>query len=356
MKLRILKLAACLNLLAFSMSGLAMADDAQIFEMVKSMQKKMEDMQKTIYQQDQKISQLENRTPSITTAPAVHEPNIPPQMTNADFSDKLDNYMGGKDASKWLKGLKYGGDMRLRWESVNYAKGNPSHSGNENRARFRLRFGLEKKFNPDMKVGFRLASGQLTDPTSTNQTLTGNFNNKVIDIDRAYAIYTPNWAKVGPVSKLEIGGGKFANPFTRGSTDIIWDDDINPEGAYEMVDTKFIDTENLGVKAFATAGQLILRETAHNTSSAANSELFAFQVGLTPEFKAFDKPVQLLNAISFYNYSDYAHQSTFAAANSGASLAGGNPNVDGDATALDANQFKVIEIYNSAEFKPFASL
>lgn len=354
MKRNFLKITSGLALVMLAFSHLVWADDAELLSLVKDMQKEMKGMKSTIESQDRKIAMLESRPTggaSITSAPQG-ESHIPPYMSDADFTDKLDNYMGGKDSSKWLKNLKFSGDMRLRYEAVSFAKGNPNHSGATNRFRFRLRYGFEKTFNPDMKVGFRLASGQTTDPTSTNQTLTGNFADKTHVIDRVYAIYTPTWAKVGPINKFEIGGGKFANPFTRGSSDIVWDDDVNPEGAYEMIDLNLIDGEDFGIKGFATAGQMILKEAAHAAASA-HSELYAYQIGLNPQIKLADMPLSFTHALSFYDYNDFSHNTTF---NQGANLAGGNPNVDGDATTLDANQFKVLDIYNSVEFKPFTFL
>ncbi len=350
MKRKFLFTTAAWGLAVLVAASPVMADDSQLLSMVQNMQDQMKEMQKTINQQNQKIQRLESQ-PAITTAAAgeMHS-SIPAPITDDAFKDKLDNYMGGKDAGKWLQDLKFSGDFRLRWESVNYAKGNVNHSGNENRARFRLRYGFEKKFGSTMKVGFRLASGSLTNGNSTNQTLTGNFSNKALDIDRAYAIYTPKWTNIGPIEKTEIGGGKFANPFTRGSTEMIWDDDLNPEGLYEMLDFKLIDGEDFGLKSWFTAGQFILRESAHNSSTASNSELYAFQLGLTPEIKIMDQPLKFTNSISFYNYSDYAHNSTFTA--SGATLTAGNPTATGDTTTLAANNFRVLELYNAVEFKP----
>ena len=59
------------------------------------------------------------------------------------------------------------------------------------------------------------------DPISTNQTLGNLFNFKNIWIEKAYATYTPEWAKVGDadglnISGLEVTAGKFNNPFEKG--------------------------------------------------------------------------------------------------------------------------------------------
>jgi hypothetical protein len=77
-----------------------------------------------------------------------------------------------------------------------------------------------------MEVGFRLATGNNADPTSTNQTMTGDFDKKAVWIDLMYAKYKPKWAK-----GLEIAGGKVLNPI-KTQTMITWDSDVNPEGIY----------------------------------------------------------------------------------------------------------------------------
>ncbi len=358
MKRKNLILISWLVLFAIAFSKPVLADDGGLASMVESMQKAMKDMTKTIEAQNQKIQvqdhkiqDLENRPAgSVSMAvPQGGESKIPPTMSDADFKDKLDTTMGNVGTSKWLKDLKFSGDLRLRYEPATFHSGNPAASGDMNRFRFRLRYGFEKKFTPDMKVGFRLASGSTTDGTSTNQTLTGNFVDKVHTIDRAYAIYTPAWAaKKGVLDKSEFGGGKFTNPFTRGSTDMVWDDDVNPEGAYEMFDFTLLDHEDMGLKAYALLGQMILTQNAH-AAGVNNAELYAYQFGIMPEVKVGDMPLKFTDAVSFYDYNDYGKHTNFT-------VAGGNPTAIGDATTLAGAPFKVFDIYNSVEFKPLASL
>jgi len=339
-----IKLFSILTAVMLAASPAARADEESLTQMVKDLQKQMANMQSTIDQQNHKIRQLENRPMSVTqTVEPAAQNSAPVAMTDSDFTGLLNTTTGGAD--KWLKDLKFKGDLRLRYEGAHHSKGNPAHSGNLNRFRFRLRYGFEKLFGPEMKIGFRLASGSTGDPTSTNQTFTGNFVDKTHVIDQAYAIYTPNWGKIGPIQKLELGGGKFNNPFTRGSSDLIWDGDVNPEGAYEMIDATFVDTEDFALKGFLTMGQMILQQAAH-TAANQNSELYAFQLGVNPEVKVGDMPLKFLSAASYYNYSDFAHGGNFGA------LAGGNPNVDTEAGTLDANQFKVLDFMQSVELKP----
>ncbi|MEJ2696109.1 MAG: putative porin [Candidatus Sulfobium sp.] len=119
-------------------------------------------------------------------------------------------------APSWTDNIKFFGDFRLRnqWE---HREGKDARD----RGRFRWRFGAEAKVVDNLQVGFRLASGG-DDPRSTNQTFEDIFSSKSMRIDRAYARYEP-------VGWLTLTGGKFANPIWT-TADLLWDDDINPEG------------------------------------------------------------------------------------------------------------------------------
>ena len=96
------------------------------------------------------------------------------------------------------------------------------------RGRYRLRFGVRTPITEGLDLNLRLASGESADVTSTNQTLTDFFNRKPINIDQASLSYTPRSARA-----LTLGAGKFAYPITR--TQLVWDDDVNWEGAFEQV-------------------------------------------------------------------------------------------------------------------------
>ena len=122
------------------------------------------------------------------------------------------------DLPSWLSGWKVKGDLRVRYEGFDYEQ---DGKDDRHRGRFRLRLGADKKISEKLAVHLRLASGS-GDPTSTNQTFDNSFSGKDIVIDRAFFTYnTGDWA---------WGAGKFANPFH--STDMVWDTDVNQEGAY----------------------------------------------------------------------------------------------------------------------------
>ncbi len=329
------------------------ASDPKVMSMVNGMADQMKQMQRTIDAQNSKIRDLENRP----TGGGGGAASPTPPMSDYEFGQRLDSALGG--AQKWLKDLSFKGDLRLRYEAFQFHSGRTASSTDDrNRFRFRLRFGWEKKFSDDLKIGFGLASGDTlgtnginADPASTNSTLSQDFTFKNIWIEKAYASYTPSFIKFGPLQKVNFTAGKFDNPFEKGSSDIVWDRDIKPEGIYEKMDFKLLDTENFDLDAYLTLGQLILQESS---TIGNDAELFAHQLGLSAAayMPFMERPVQWLGALSMYQYHNYAEKSNFIVG--GTSFAVGNSAaLNGDAGSLGVGGFSVWEVYNEVAFTPY---
>jgi len=101
-------------------------------------------------------------------------------MTVQDEQKRVSALEGAFGRFRWT------GDVRVRGESF-FQDG----VADRNRARIRVRFGFEGKLNEDFVSGVALATGSLGDPTTTNETLTNNFDRKTIGLDRAYITYNP---------------------------------------------------------------------------------------------------------------------------------------------------------------------
>ena len=358
MKTSLLNFATSLLAVAFIFPVSAQADDSKLLTLVNDLQKQMMQMQMMLERQDQKIRALEKREPQIQVTPSSQSGEEISLMSEKEFDERLNKATGG--AQEWLKDLSLKGDLRLRYEAFDFHSGSPSGSADRNRFRYRLRFGLEKKFSEDVKIGFGLNSaetagtgvdsGLQVDPTSANTSFDNLFNFKDIFIEKVYAQYSPSWAKRGPIEKTTVAAGKLDNPFEKGSSDMVWDRDVKPEGIYEKFDLKFLDSGSLDLTGFATFGQFILDEDI--ATGEADAELFAQQIGLNAAVSTpyFDKPAELLSAFSFYNYSDYAINGNFLIGTT--SLARGNTNVDGPATVLDSEDFEVLEYYNEIALYP----
>ena len=246
---------------------------------------------------------------------------------------------GAKAEKPWHEGLKMSGDFRLRYEALAHNEA----TRDRNRIRYRLRWKIEKQITKNMDVGFRFASGSSTDPTATNQTLTGDFTYKNIFIDQAYARYRPTFfSKYLPfIEKTEIAAGKTANPFLAATTSMIWDPDVTPEGIYESVGMNFLEGK---VKPFANLGQFVLQENA----TTSDAELYGVQAGTRWSPPGFpDKAaVEFTHAFAYYDFSGYGRDSNFTV--SGTSLARGNT---ATGTILNAGDFNIMQIYNEVLFK-----
>jgi hypothetical protein len=123
----------------------------------------------------------------------------------------------------WWERITFYGDFRARYEGFFQ-----DALETRQRGRYRLRVGLRTVLTEGLDFNLRLASGEAADVTSTNQTFTDFFNRKPIHIDQAALVFTPRRARA-----LTLGAGKFGYPVTR--TQMVWDDDVNWEGAYEQL-------------------------------------------------------------------------------------------------------------------------
>lgn len=157
-------------------------------------------------------------TPAVTSDPQNTQTQVP-----QDWSTRISNL---EDRLKTFGPFTFSGDIRLRDEP--FFGGPANESLDQDRERFRLRFNVNARLNEDFAGGFTLASGDINDPTSTNQTITGFYTRKAIAIDKAFVDYNPH-----EFHFLTLIGGKFAYPWY--NTELTWDKDLNPEGAAETL-------------------------------------------------------------------------------------------------------------------------
>lgn len=267
------------------------------------------------------------------------------------------------DTYPWMKGLKLGGDLRLRME--NFANPNASGRTNRNRFRMRLRYGAEKSFGDDWKVAFRLATGardtQISaaevqgtsavnlalndDPTSTNQTFTDKFNLKDIFVENAYATYNPSFLKArGPLRRVELQGGKVPLPWNGYSTSIVWDGDVTPEGMYEKAEFGLYEGTGTvqDVQLTGMLGQWILNETG---SLEGDQEMFSYTSAIDTKINVgLESPANLRSAFNFYDYVDLQDNILIGSTN----LARGN---DVSGNKLLVEDWNIAQFYNELKFK-----
>jgi hypothetical protein len=175
--------------------------------------------------------------------------------------------------------FRLSGDVRIRGEDF-FQDRVPTR----NRARIRVRIGLDGKLGEDFIAGVAVATGSLGDPTTTNETLTNFFDRKTIGLDRGYITYNPVAAKW-----LSLTGGKFAYTWNR--TSLTMDPDISPEGFNEKFS---FDLQAPVLKNFTVQGlQLLYNEVARGDDSfgvggQASAKLALGPLTSTPSFTLLD--------------------------------------------------------------------
>jgi len=197
--------------------------------------------------------------PAAAPAPATVAANLATpqaggQGQNAGSSDERI-----RNLERQIKGLgpvSFSGDVRLRAEPF---FGGPSDESLERaRGRFRARFNAVATLSEQFRAGITLASGDINDPTTTNQTLTGFYTRKAVALDQAFIEFTPKAFR-----PLTLTAGKFRYPWY--NTELTWDKDLNPEGAAETLAFK-LNTPVLKRLAFV-GFQLPFAELAGTSAS-----------------------------------------------------------------------------------------
>ncbi len=219
----------------------------------------------------------------------------------------------------WVNKIKFKGDFKLRYQADLFADGNgvpqniyldaqavndagtigadPSffHNITEDRYRLRarMRFAMDAKVTEGVAVGMRIASGNLKDPVSTNQTLGNSFQPYQLILDRAFI------KMESMIKDHTFIGGRMANPWV--STDLIWDKDLNFDGLvykYRPLQSDDIFDEDRVFDTFVTFGAFPLDEIE---LSSDDKWLYGIQSGFNWSFENQNK---LDIVISYYDYSN----------------------------------------------------
>lgn len=243
----------------------------------------------------QKIAELDQR---IRVAERKSELKAEDDAAKAKSGVSLDVVGKKEDAlENKIKGFgpfSFSGDLRLRHESL-FGGGpiNGAEPATRNRARYRIRFNVTAKLNDEISGGFSLASGDLGDPISTNNTETGFFTRKPFSVDKAYATYKPKFFK-----PFNVTAGKFGYTWYR--TELTFDNDINVEGSSQQVSW---DWKDKPFSHFAVIGfELPLLEVTNGSDSAIFGEQVQTGWNLGPRVKA----------IADVAYYDYKNPNTIA--------------------------------------------
>lgn len=218
-----------------------------------------------------------------------------------------------KSAPEWIDNVKIKGDLRYRHEW----KDDESQADDRNRHRIRARVGVDGKVNEQVSIGFRLASGNTSKPTSTNQDLDAAFSSKNVWLDLAYFDCRPVASK-----NVKVLGGKMNNPYFRaGKSNLMFDSDVNPEGIAAKYQLEWDDK----LEVFCVAGGYYVEEV----DGDADTSLWALQAGLTHELSA-GKETYVTVGGGFYDYGNTRGRATLGSGTDGNTYTAGAYDSDFD--------------------------
>jgi hypothetical protein len=162
----------------------------------------------------------------------------------------------------WAERTVVSGDVRIRQERVQVEDRSPEQT--QSRQRYRARLAAVSQVTPTVEAGIRVASGNSNDVRSTNQDMNNYFVKKDLWLDRAYINWHPE-----NVPGLKIIGGRMAQPWVKvAESEMIWDNDINPEGVAAQYNRKFGDT-NL----FGSGGVFTVKDNVTGSGPEFNNDL-----------------------------------------------------------------------------------
>lgn len=237
------------------------ADIQALKDALAAQQLQIQALRAQLQSKDPALQQVRSAGPSVATADAKapESPAVVATNLQTTAQDKSAQNAGSSDErirnlERQIKGIgpiSFSGDIRLRSEP---SFGGPSDGSLDRvRTRVRARFNAIANLGEQFRAGLTLASGDINDPISTNQTLTGFYTRKAMALDQAFVEFTPKDFK-----PLTLTGGKFRYPWY--NTELTWDKDLNPEGAAE---TLAFNLNTPVLKRFALVGfQLPFAEMA----------------------------------------------------------------------------------------------
>ena len=220
--------------------GLQMPGAVQAASKGSSMEQRMRLLEEELRRTKDELRTLKGR---------VEQQRAVGQATQKDLEETTATAKAASDAAKksaslpdWLAKTTVFGDVRYRHEGYyNQPQQNGADVTARNRERVRARLGVKFAFNDELSATVRGASGNINDPISTNETLTGNFNRKNFNLDLAFITFAPGKSFGWRPGVASITAGKFQNPMFK-PTELVFDEDLSPEGlsqTFQLLDRPY---------------------------------------------------------------------------------------------------------------------
>lgn len=260
---------------------------------------KIAKLEQMLIQMQQELNTL--KAQQAQTAQQQVEISLQMESTKTAFAE------GSLAIPDWVKNGRIFGELTYRHEWSD----DESRVADRNRHRINARIGYETKINDEVKVAIQIATGSDDKPTSTNQDLTGGSSKKQIWLNLAYFEYSP-----AQIAGLKILGGKIKNPYYKpGNSDLMFDNDVNPEGIAAVFNKAYEQTE-----VSVVLGGFYLEER----STDADTSLWGIQTKLKHNFESDNKMYVSAGA----GYYDYGNTKGKAALGSTATEFYGNSNAN----------------------------
>lgn len=286
------------------------------------------DLKQELQDQKSRSAELENRINQLEARQKLKERSLTKKIDEvAAKTEAAPAEPVIPDVLKWAAKMQWSGDFRYRYEYID----DGTKEQDRHRNRIRARLGLKAEVNDEWDFGLRIASGT-ADPVSTNQTLDEAFSSKPVWLDRAYLDYHPDW-----MDGLNASVGKFGVPFYKvGKNQLIWDGDLNVEGAALQYEWALSEQTGLHLNG----GGFWVNEE----SSSADASLWGIQAYLKHQIA---KPTYVLAGASYFDYGNIQGHGSFADEWDGEHDLFGNSGMAGDPDAYESD-FDLLEIF--AEF------
>lgn len=235
----------------------------QAVEIVESAQKRA---QQRLVESEQPRQTVVEETPPVPGEKVIRVPYVPEhvkqqlrdEISNGLREDTVEAVLGQARQERWgmpgvtpewVDRISWFGDIRVRAQFDRYDEDNAPYvdfqaineqggvaeagpdaflntTENRERLRVRARLGMNAKVTTGLTAKFRITTGNINDPVSTNQTL-GDYANKLgVVWDQAYLQYDGIDADAYPY--LSLLAGRMKNPWY--STDLVWDSDLAFDG------------------------------------------------------------------------------------------------------------------------------
>jgi hypothetical protein len=247
--------------------------------------------------------------------------------------------------SKAIKSIELFGDVRLRYEyrAADNAPGSGSNQDTYYKERFRyaVRVGLRGDLFDDFYYGLRVETS--TNPRSTWVTM-GDDSNPTPSAKNSDGVnlgqFYIGWR---PTDWYDMTVGRMPMPLY--TTPIIWDPDINPEGAVE----RFKFSPGPQIDLFANLGQFLYQDMSPDSAyPSSETFLLAWQIGGT--FKP-TKDLSLKLAPVIYNYTGVGSSAGLNHAYTGEGAGGLNPNNTPASNQNGINDLLVFEVPGEVNLK-----